>query len=139
MIGCGIIFHNPAGKILLYLRDDLATIPEPGKWDLFGGRVEDGETPEQAIVRELKEELWLRSTGKGLQLKDFSLFRTYSFPDREEHVYWSLLNYSEDQLLLKEGQRLGWFAQPELEKLDIAFGFRQVLRDFLSSQLFKTT
>ena len=53
-----IIFENNEDEILLYLRDNKPTIPFPNHWDLFGGYVEEGETPEQALVREVKEELF---------------------------------------------------------------------------------
>jgi 8-oxo-dGTP diphosphatase len=42
---------------LMQLRDDLPNILYPGHWGLFGGHVEPGETPEQAIQRELLEEI----------------------------------------------------------------------------------
>ncbi len=40
--------HN---RLLIYLRDDKPEIPFPNHWDFFGGHVEEGETPEQALVR----------------------------------------------------------------------------------------
>lgn len=39
---------NPAGKLLLIFRS--------GKWDLPKGKIDAGETPEQAAVREVEEE-----------------------------------------------------------------------------------
>ena len=39
---------------LLQLRDDIDTILYPGHWGLFGGHVEAGEAPEQAVLRELE-------------------------------------------------------------------------------------
>ena len=42
---------------LLQLRDDIDTILCPGQWGLFGGHLEPGETPEQAVQRELEEEI----------------------------------------------------------------------------------
>ena len=44
-------------NLLIYLRDDKPEISFPNHWDLFGGQVEENETPEQALIRELKEEL----------------------------------------------------------------------------------
>ncbi len=45
------------GKFLCQLRDDIPNIRYPGHWALFGGHLEPGETPEIAVLRELKEEI----------------------------------------------------------------------------------
>ncbi len=44
------------GKVLVYKRDDLAHIPFPGSWDFPGGGREGNESPEECVLRELKEE-----------------------------------------------------------------------------------
>lgn len=44
-------------RYLLQLRDNRPEVPNAGHWGGFGGYVEAGETPRQAIVRELQEEL----------------------------------------------------------------------------------
>jgi 8-oxo-dGTP pyrophosphatase MutT (NUDIX family) len=49
----GLIFRE--GRVLLlHRRDDLDLLP--GLWDLPGGGVEEGESPEEALVREVREE-----------------------------------------------------------------------------------
>jgi len=65
-----LIVENEKGEILLYLRDNIPTIPFPNHWDLFGGHIEEGETPERALVREVKEEL-------DYDLKNYKFFRKY--------------------------------------------------------------
>jgi 8-oxo-dGTP pyrophosphatase MutT (NUDIX family) len=47
-------------KYLMQLRDQKPTIFYPGHWGLFGGAVEDDESPEQTVQRELEEELGFR-------------------------------------------------------------------------------
>ncbi len=50
------IIPFPEGKILLVKRD---TVPFKGYWALPGGRMDPGETVEETIVRECKEETGL--------------------------------------------------------------------------------
>ena len=129
-----MIFINAEKKVLLYRRDDIPSIAEPNKWDLFGGHVEVGEQPDEAIAREIGEELDVYSKDGGcIQPKEYRRFRKYQFEDREEHVYWSKLNYPTSELMIKEGQEPLWFSQSEVENLDIAFRFKDVLREFFRS------
>ena len=50
------IIPFPEAKILLVKRD---TVPFKGYWALPGGRMEQGETVEQTVIREVKEETGL--------------------------------------------------------------------------------
>jgi 8-oxo-dGTP diphosphatase len=52
----GGIVHDPDGRLLLIRRGHA---PHAGSWSLPGGRVESGETPEQAVEREVREETGL--------------------------------------------------------------------------------
>ena len=45
------------GRYVMQLRDDIEGIFYPGHWGCFGGAVDRGERPPQALRRELKEEL----------------------------------------------------------------------------------
>lgn len=85
------------GRWLIQLRDDRSTIVAPGRWGLFGGHMEPGETPEQSIRRELIEEIgfrsgpvtpWFRSAAGG----------------RVRHVFRVELHVEPEQLRLQEGQ-----------------------------------
>ncbi|MBN2094484.1 MAG: NUDIX hydrolase [Candidatus Aenigmarchaeota archaeon] len=50
-----ISFYDEEGRILLQDRRGMSKYGE--EWGFFGGGIEKGETPEEAIVRETKEEL----------------------------------------------------------------------------------
>lgn len=88
------------GRLLIYLRDDKPEISYPNHWDLFGGMVEEDETPEHALVREVEEEL-------GIRLNMFTLYRDYdSFGERipnRKYVYVAHVNYIPEELTLRDG------------------------------------
>ena len=48
------------GAVLTILRDDRPGLPYPGQWDLPGGGREPGESPEDCVLREMREEIGLR-------------------------------------------------------------------------------
>jgi ADP-ribose pyrophosphatase YjhB (NUDIX family) len=52
----GAVVHDAAGRLLLVRRGH---DPHRGSWSLPGGRIETGESPEQAVVREVREETGL--------------------------------------------------------------------------------
>ena len=54
-IAIAILYRE--GKFLMQLRDDIPGIIYPGCWGFFGGHIEEGETPEVALKRELEEEI----------------------------------------------------------------------------------
>jgi 8-oxo-dGTP diphosphatase len=49
------IIQDKEGRFLCAKRGDWKS--EPNKWEFPGGKIEPGESPEQALVRELQEEL----------------------------------------------------------------------------------
>ena len=75
-----LIFFYKDDKILVQDRRDIRKFGE--EWGFFGGRIEAGETPEQAVVRETKEEL-------SYDLKDFTFIKksNHSLPEVTFTVY----------------------------------------------------
>jgi 8-oxo-dGTP diphosphatase len=99
-----IVLYDKDKKILLQHRTEDAKTP-PGYWGFFGGGIEPGETPEQAIRRETMEELNYRLRNPRFILKnDFY----WNGEMNEMHVFAE--EYDQDkELTLWEGQGMGWY------------------------------
>lgn len=127
-----VIFENDNGEILLYLRDNKPTIPFPHHWDLFGGHVEAGESPEEALVREVKEEL-------DYDLKDYQFFKRYDCLDGDvkpnvKFVYTARMEKSADELVLHEGERLAFIRKEDIPTLNCANIIGTILTDYIESK-----
>ena len=127
--GTSIIFINDKRQVLLFLRDDKPGLPYPNMWDVPGGHVDDGETPEQCIVREMKEEM-------DLALDRFELFSTMEFTDRIEYTFWKKADLDIEKINLHEGQKLKWFTEIEAQNTNLAHGFNEIIDDFFKKAPF---
>ena len=127
-----IILLDRLDRCLLFLRDDKPTIPYPNTWDLLGGIVEAGETADQAIRREMLEEI-------ELTLDHPALFKVYDLPDRVEHLFWQRTDLEIGKTSLHEGQKLAWFSEEQIRTMKpdgLAFGFRDFVIDFYTMKPF---
>ncbi|HEX2621071.1 MAG TPA: NUDIX domain-containing protein [Phototrophicaceae bacterium] len=131
------ILMNERGEVLLQQRDSVEekpNLPYAGYWTLFGGSVEPGEEPGDAIRRELHEELELET---GLQF-----WKSYHCPARTipgelvtiNYVYIGRLKRDLQTLTLHEGQGMRCFSQSESTGLDLAFMQSPVLASFFEQQ-----
>lgn len=124
-------------RFLLQLRDDIPTIAYPGFWGFFGGHLEPGETPEQALKRELAEEIGYTFTVKPEK------FGCYHEPQVIRHVFAVPLTVACEDLVLNEGWDLKLLTPQEIESgacysakanqvRPIGPKHRQILLDFLA-------
>jgi len=115
-----IILENDQGEFLLALRDNKPGIPFPNHWDLIGGHVEDGETPEEALVREYKEEL-------DLDLTEYSFYKKYECLtgdayENTKYIYTGKINVPIEEITLLEGERPQYFSKEEIPDLKLRIG-----------------
>lgn len=122
-------------RLLIYLRDNKPSIPFPNHWDLFGGHIERGEQPEQALSREIAEEL-------GVKVQDFKKFRDYTclsgdaFPNIK-HVYWARIDSVPAELTLREGQALESIDLKDRTLFKFANILGEIIDDFVNSDAHK--
>jgi len=126
-----IIFENDKGDFLFYLRDNKPGIPFPHHWDLFGGHVEEGETPEEALIREVKEEI-------NFDLKDFRFFRKYECNEGDaypnvKYIFSGRMNLPVNEITLLEGEELRYFKREEIPGIKFANILQMIVLDYLQS------
>jgi 8-oxo-dGTP diphosphatase len=125
-----IIFENSEGQFLLYLRDNKPEIPFPDHWDLIGGHVEEGETPEEALVREVKEEL-------DIDLKEYTFYKKYECLtgdayENTKYIYYGKLNLPIGKITLLEGVRPQFFSREEIPDVKFANILKSIVMEYIS-------
>lgn len=101
------------GKILCAQRGPDGALP--GLWEFPGGKIEPGETPQDALVREITEEL-LCEIRVGCQIEATTY--TYDFGEVTLTTFYCDLIAGQPELT--EHSEVVWLRPSELEKLDWA-------------------
>jgi len=101
--------YDAEGRILLAQRP--AGKSMAGLWEFPGGKIEQGETPERALVRELHEELSIMVDETSLKPITFA---SHAYPDF--HLLMPLFSTEswEGELAPREGQALAWVRSSDL-------------------------
>lgn len=87
----------------------------PDKWEFPGGKIEEGETHEQAIIREIMEELRVI-----VQVNKHILTTDYEYQDFSVTLHFYYANIIKGDIQLMEHQEYLWVKQSELSHLDFA-------------------
>lgn len=114
------LIFNSKGELLMLFRTAKDGNKElDNKWGLPGGHIDDGETPEQAVIREVVEET-------NLNIEDCKLLDTIG------KCNYFLCFANTDNLILNaiEHTNLKWVNSDELETLDCIYDLKDRLRKY---------
>ena len=123
----GIIEND--GKILCMERDKGKYDYVSYKWEFPGGKIEPGETKEQALERELREEMELE-----VQVGDHFCDVTYEYPDFVITMYCFRCKTQDLNFKLNVHKDYKWLEKDKLDTLDWAPADRPIVKKLMQDK-----
>lgn len=126
-VACSVIIYNGGGEILIAQRSGRKS-PAPLLWENIGGHLEEGETPEECIRRETREEI-------GCELSELRLF-TVLVRSREADCFVLIVYTGTISGAIRpqpdEIERVKWVRRDQLDRFDFAFDCRIEIEEFFA-------
>ena len=123
-VSCAIIL-NSIGKVLVTRRS--ATMPLPLKWEFPGGKIEDGETAEECLIREIKEELNIE-----IEITGSLSPNEYQYADKLIKLIPFICRQSDGEIVLKEHVDYKWVEVNDLLDMDWAEADVPIVKRYLN-------
>lgn len=121
-VTCAIILSE--GKILVTQRSEKMSLPL--KWEFPGGKLELNESPQDCILREIKEEINIE-----IELIEKLDSKIYHYDDFSITLIPFIANYRSGNIYLSEHKDYKWLLKKDLFSLDWALADIAVVEDFL--------
>ena len=112
VVACALVDID--GRVLIVKRPPGKSMA--GLWEFPGGKVEKGERPEQALIRELKEEISIDVTANCLAPLTFN---SHSYEDFHLLMPLYVCRKWVGQIVLNEATDSKWLKPNELRNLDM--------------------
>ena len=125
-VACAVLV-DADGRILVASRPEGRDMA--GLYEFPGGKLEAGETPEQALVRELREELGIETSASCLAPCGFA---SHGYADFHLLLLAFAIRKGRGQPQPREGQTLRWLRPPDLFRLDMPPADRPLLGQIAS-------
>ena len=125
----GLILQN--NKLLICQRPKFKD--HPLKWEFPGGKIKNNETNEEALIREINEEL-------SINIINYEELISYNFNykdlDKKVFIYFYLVNNFSGKVLNNFHKELKWIEIKDIREYDFLEGDHKII-DHISSNDFK--
>jgi len=111
-------------RVLLGLRPEGHSLA--GQWEFPGGKIELGESPKEALKRELKEELDIDA-----EVDTLLLANTHTYGEKGVILLFYKVHFWKGEPKAAHHKEIRWVHPDEIPKMDIPEGNRRILKEIL--------